>query len=399
MNYLIKTLNTVVLTAFLSAMGHAGDAPAPVSKDLQEAIEETNYVETAQPGIILSGYVDAGYIYNFTAGTMGQRWLGGDGDAHGDFELNQMKLVLEKPLSDANELQAGFRADLMFGEDAASFTSNASGSPDGDTLYVQQGYVQFRLPIGNGLDVLFGKHQQSLGWEAEERPANINITGGISALGDPGGTIGMLAIYPVNDYVELNFGVNNGSGADDNAGLDASDDDYAVTGQFTLFAPGGNASWSNGFNYSWGGGNISANDDHALILNSLGEWMPQFANDKLLFAYNFTYVFAEDFNPGGSNDSEYFGIGLYTKYYFTDIFSLGARAEYMHTDDQNIVGLTTTSGSNDLWSLTGTLGFDLLENLLIRAEYRVDLGNDVAVDGTNTDDLVHTLASEVTYSF
>ena len=398
MSLRLEVLSITALAVLHASLSYAG-APAPSVKDLEEVIEGVNYVETEQSGIILSGYIDAGYIYNFTSGTLGHRWLGDDTNAEGDFNLNQLKLVLEKPLSDKNELQAGFRTDLMLGEDAASFTSNSGGSPDGDTLYVQQAYAQLRLPIGNGLDVIIGKHQQALGWEAEERAANLNITGGISALGDPGGTVGVLATYPVCDYLEANFGINNGSGADDNLGLDASNDDYAITGQFTFFAPGGNASWSNGFNYSWGGGNISANDDNALILNSMGEWAPQFANDKLLLAFNFTYVYAEDFNVGGSNDSEYYGTGLYAKYLLTDIINIAGRAEYAHTDDQNIVGLTGNPSANNLWSLTGTLGFDLMENLLLRAEYRVDFGNDVTVSGTATDDIVHTIATQAVYSF
>ncbi|MEM9446701.1 MAG: outer membrane beta-barrel protein, partial [Verrucomicrobiota bacterium] len=150
-----KTLGTIALSVVIASLSHAG-APAPNSKDLEEVIEEISYVETQQPGIILSGYVDAGYIYNFTSGTLGHRWLGDDANAEGDFNLNQMKLVLERPLTDDNELQAGFRTDVIVGEDAASFTSNPAGSPDGDTLYLQQAFAQLRLPIGNGLDVIIG---------------------------------------------------------------------------------------------------------------------------------------------------------------------------------------------------------------------------------------------------
>ncbi|MEM9299076.1 MAG: outer membrane beta-barrel protein, partial [Bacteroidota bacterium] len=106
-----------------------------------------------------------------------------------------------------------------------------------------------------------------------------------------------------------------------------------------------------------------------------------------------------DFNAGRSNDSEYFGTGLYTKYLLTDIISIAGRAEYMHTDDQNIVGLTANPSANNLWSLTGTLSFNLLDNLLLRAEYRVDIGNDVAVSGTASDDVVHTIATQAVYSF
>ncbi|NJK91811.1 MAG: outer membrane beta-barrel protein, partial [Blastochloris sp.] len=94
---------------------------------------------------------------------------------------------------------------------------------------------------------------------------------------------------------------------------------------------------------------------------------------------------------------------LYAKYQFTDIFSLAGRASYLHNSDEGSTLLAATSpinsgrGTTDLWSYTLTAGFNLLENLLVRAEYRVDAGNDVV--GVNGDDLAHTVAFQAVYTF
>lgn len=385
-------------------------APAPALKNLEEVIEETNYVETAQNGIVLSGYVDAGYIYNFTGGAMNGR-AGHDGSAKGDFNLNQVKLVLEKPLTDKNELQAGFRADIMFGEDAGDIGGNAGGSPDGDSIYLQQAYVDLLLPVGNGLELWIGKWQQPLGWEAEERAANINITAGLASAGDPGGTVGIFGIYPLNDVAELSFGVMNGSGLDD--GINAlGGDSVSLTGQLVL-TPTENLTTYHGFYLAPNGdAGYSANDELLYAFNNMIEWTPSFANERLLLASAFTYVNMDEFAPGTS-DSEFYGVALYAKYLLNDIVSIGTRIEYAHTDDSQFVDMSgglggingaATLGSNDNYSWTATLGFDLLENFLLRTEYRVDWGNDSAVHSngatiTGTDDIAHTIAMQAVYSF
>ena len=76
-----------------------------------------------------------------------------DSQRRGEFGLNAVKLALEKPLTDANELQAGFRVDLMFGQDVKSIGAIGPAANDqSDSLFVEQAYVQFRLPYGNGVD-------------------------------------------------------------------------------------------------------------------------------------------------------------------------------------------------------------------------------------------------------
>ncbi|NCZ52670.1 MAG: hypothetical protein EBY81_02035, partial [Verrucomicrobia bacterium] len=107
---------------------------------------------------------------------------------------------------------------------------------------------------------------------------------------------------------------------------------------------------------------------------------------------------------------------------FNDWFSLSSRGEYFHGNNFDKIGNTQgynlADGTNlqpqgtsgmDLWEYTITAGFNVIDNLLIRAEYRLDWGvNSVyGVNETNTAGTVDSVSSgpahyagvEVVYSF
>ena len=50
---------------------------------------------------------------------------------------------------------------------------------DSNTLFLEQAYASFRVPVGNGWDFKAGKFVSILGYEVIERPANMNITYGL----------------------------------------------------------------------------------------------------------------------------------------------------------------------------------------------------------------------------
>jgi hypothetical protein len=370
-------------------------APAPSAKDLSKAVEKVNYVESDVAGIKLSGYVDAGYIYNFGSGARTQGYST-DGGAKGDFSVNAVKLTLEKELTDENKLQAGFRTDLMVGKDAVGL---GGGDDHGaSSFYLQQAYVIFRLPYGNGIDVQAGQMNSILGFEADERPANMNITQGSNAALDPGPSPGVLITYPVTDIAKLLFGVNNGNGLSSNDGLDNSNDGYAFVGGLNLHNSAGNAETQFAVQYSpWGDSGVAGDgDDTATVgLNWWGTWSPKFANDKLLLAFNSSLWNVERADIGTNESATYVTGALYAKYQFTDLFSLAGRAEYTHTSNADFV-IGNGLRSDDLYSLTLTAGFNVAENLLLRAEYRFDVGNNV----TNNDgSMAHGVAFEAVYTF
>jgi len=415
----MKKLKLIPLLA-LSCLSH-GWAGAPSPEDLDKVGEWVSGVETAKSGILLSGYVDAGYVYNFIGGgsSVATSGFAPDTQAKGDFNLNAVKLVLEKPLSPAHEFQAGFRVDLMAGEDAAGLSQNTADAGTSDSLYVQQAVVMVRVPFGNGLDIEVGRMGSLLGFEADERAANLNITKGLNESLDPGPASGIRFVYPVLEWMALMAEVNNGNGlstsngVNDGLGSFEARDGYAFTAAAGATHPGGNAEAQVAFNAApWGSEGFGQQENEGLYsFNAWGTWAPLCFRDKLLFAFNTTYLNASDFGNGSAfapatdDASGLFTAAVYAKYQFTPVFSLAGRAEYTHGDDDQLLdlepGLAPVQGGSDIWGLTLTAGFDVLENVLLRAEYRVDLGNDVAAanGGAFNDDQAHTLATQVVFSF
>src|ERR1700735_4809815 len=139
MKSILKALSAVALTTVMVLPVLADDTTSDTTtdakdqKDLKKVIEDQgiNYVETAQKGITLSGYVDTSYTEQF--GGRGTGFGGGQAELHqfdtnnNNFNVNAVKIALEKALPDKNEWAAGFRIDAILGSDAKFLTDKASG--------------------------------------------------------------------------------------------------------------------------------------------------------------------------------------------------------------------------------------------------------------------------------
>ncbi len=447
----ILALVTSVTFAGTEATPPAAAAPAPdKDKEVAKKIEDQGiYVETAKPGVVLSGYVDAGGTYNTdsaaggTAGTVNGRTVnnvrfGADDNTRDGFNLNAFKLALEKPLGDKNDFVAGFRADLMFGQDAgflagrdsstavptATTATGANAATTttggfGNDVFVEQAFVQFRAPVGNGIDFHVGRFVTPMGYEVIERPANLNISyGNLFVNMIPLYHQGVEATYKFNDTVNVLGAVVDGwnnshpfNVANSPATSGSNPDNAGFIGQINVNAPGGNANITNTVYYGVNGdgnvlGNATANNSGLFLFDSWGNWKPKFANDKWLLGYNADYGTCQYDNtivtPAvGSSTEQWYGVALYSKYQFTKIFSLAGRADWIHNtngakwaNSDEPFGATeagpgpattgTQGKSNDLYSYTITSSFDVWENMLLRAEYRIDWGNDWGVNTGNT---------------
>lgn len=424
MNRILKMMLATALIALPATYLRADVdqmAPIPSCKELCKVVEEGPYVETSQRGIKLSGYVDAGYQYNFNSSQGANRSAYIESFGHkpftdtrprGDFDLNAVKLALEKPLTDANELQAGFRVDLMMGEDVHSIGKLNRGtlSDFSDDIFLEQAFVQFRVPWGNGLDFKVGKFVSLMGYEVMERPANLNISYGNLFTQAPHWHTGVMASYKFNDMVDAKFGVVNGWDTDNNLGGDPGfgmEDGYGLTASVNLTAPGGNANLQNSIYYGINSQDqfsqflLDTDNGYVFVWDMWGNWVPKFANDKLLLGFNTVFGNATITTFQNGDETTWWGAALYAKYQFTDVFSLAGRFDYLHNDDSGKVGNDFNRQNVDIWSWTTTASFDIIENMMLRAEYRVDFGEDI--EGfSNTDSHdgpSHQVTAEVVYSF
>ena len=422
-----------------SSLSFADSSPDVPAKDTKKMVQN-NFVETAQKGVKLSGYIDAGYSYNFN-GQPQQVVAGREGvdtAYKGDFNLYAVKLALEKALTSENKAQAGFRTDVMIGEDASYFinrTPNAgyNTNNNSNSLFLEQAYVSIRAPVGNGWDFKVGKFVSILGYEVIERPANMNVTYGLIWQELPLYYTGVLSSYKFDDYIDAKLGVVNGSNSDNNTTTSLSGDGCAVLAALNLTAPGGNANWSNNFQYSSNAENNTADTQtgasstsvgklnnssgtgYTFIYNSWGNWAPKFANDKLLFAFNSVLGTANSNNSqnsqagvGNSGGTTWYGAGAYAKYQFNDWFSLASRGEYLGGNNLGLVSSYPPYSEAGLswWEYTLTAGFNVIDNLLIRAEYRMDWGTNSTQGNLNNVQLSgfgggpsYYAGAEVVYSF
>jgi hypothetical protein len=410
-----KHINPTLLALIaISSLALADSQPESSAQDTKKMVQN-NFLETQQKGIQLSGYVDSGYSYNFNSASKSEVTgrFGSDEASRGDFNLYAVKLALEKAMSSENKAQAGFRTDVMIGEDAyylanryASGNANWSNndSQNSNYLFLEQAYVSIRAPVGNGWDFKVGKFASILGYEVMERPANMNTTYGLLFDAMPLYYTGVLSSYKFDDYIDVKLGVVNGSNSDNNTTTSGGGDGCAVLAALNLTAPGGNANWSNNFQYSSNEENNtvygyqysttgvdtqntdsiegpSSGSGHALIYNSWGNWMPKFADEKLLFAFNALLATATTgvnaYQSGGYGYSTtWYGAGAYAKYQINDWFYLASRGEYLSGSNGALFGYQDNKASApSRWEYTLSSGFNVIDNLLIRAEYRLDWGN------------------------
>jgi len=419
----------------------ADDLPTSSAKDTKKIVQN-NFLETTQRDVRLSGYVDAGYSYNFTGPRSSKVTgrFGTDTAQYGDFNLYAVKLALEKKLNSENKAQAGFRVDVMIGEDSyylinrtPSNTSEDNTRMNSDELFLEQAYTDIRAPVGNGWDFKIGKFVSILGYEVIERPANMNITYGLLFQQFPLTYTGVLSSYRFDDCLDGKLGVVNGSNTDNNTTTSGLGDGCAVLASLNVNAPGGNAIWSNNLQYSSNNDNNtsysidgsrtpsvlewdSSGTGYVFIYNSWGNWAPRCAEDKLLFAFNTVLGTASvnGYNNVNTNPSQpgttWYGAGAYAKYQINDWFYLASRGEYLGGNNFKKVAYTSVvNGGMSYWEWTLTAGFNVVDNLLIRAEYRLDWGNGAVnnverpsrsmTDETTNSGPAHYAGAEIVYSF
>jgi len=421
MKSILKVLSAVALTGVMVLPVLADDATtttdAKDQKDLKKVIEDQgiNYVETAQKGITLSGYVDVSYTEQF--GGRGTAFGGGQSVGHefdrnnDNFNVNAVKIALEKALPDKNEWAAGFRVDAILGSDAKFLGDSAFGTSD-QGVALEQALVKFRIPVGNGLDIYAGKFVTFLGYEVIESPANPNFSRGLLFTNlIPLTHTGVYADYKFNDTLEAKFGVVDGwnnsvSPGGTGGGTTDVANDYpfggkAITGQLNITAPGKNANICQSFIYSPSGepGVVGGKDNGPVAVYDIwGNWSPTFVKDSALtlgFNFDFGYNGASGtpnqvtpssggVNPQGNDgdgDSDlaslgdsntWWGAALYAQYKVNKVLTLAARGEYIHSDSAANPIFGAAFQSNDDFSETLTASFAIWDNLLTRIEYRYD---------------------------
>ncbi|HUI06469.1 MAG TPA: outer membrane beta-barrel protein [Verrucomicrobiae bacterium] len=313
----------------------------------------------------LSGFVSASYLYDFNS-THGSKTVADRTfDTHANqFALNKFKLALEKPIDyNPTNWLVGYRADLIFGEDAAVIHSSGFNlGNDGD---LEQAFVDINVPIGNGLKVIIGKTVTLMGLEVIEEVSNPNWSEGNQFLYVENFTqTGVQLAYKWNDKLDTEFVVFNGWDQlpDNNSGPsfmgrigyapDAND-------SIGLLGYGGPEQTTT----SLGGTGTTANwRDGAEVL----------FNHKFSDKFN-SYLqldYGQEQKVIDNGNSEWYAAGLWLVYDFTDKIELAFRQDYLKDSDGTRTGMSPLSP--ELSSSTLTLNLKPVDNFQFRPEIRWD---------------------------
>jgi hypothetical protein len=330
----------------------------------------------------LSGYVSGAYIYDFSRGTRagvpstiaGRLYDSGNNE----FTPNKFKLTLEKPIDfNPTNWNAGFRADLIAGKDAQVIHS--TGLFSGESIDLEQAYVNFNIPVGNGLKVLFGKHVTMMGVEVVEEVANPNLSIGNQFMYVENTTeTGVLVAYKWSDKFETDLCMINGwdQVTDVNASktwmgrivfTPDADTTLAFLGDGGCEEPADNRDWRTG-------ADIVLNRNK-LFTDKLNAWV------QLDYGHEDNAPLADGSGTTTAN-ADWYAAGLWLTYDFTDKVELAFRTDYLSDKDGvrtpssgtvPVTGpVTFTEAPKELISETLTLNLKPVSNLQVRPEIRYD---------------------------
>ncbi len=379
-------------------------APAKIAPKTLEFLEGTE----------ISGYVQTSYQKswgaNGTAGDPGSTPARVFNSNRNGFDIDQAKVTLEKPVGDG-DTGAGYRVDVLAGKTANVL---AGGTGNGNSFYLEQAYVEFRLPVGSGVDVKLGRFVTLLGNEVIDAPGNWNYSRSYIFNSEPLTQTGGLLSYKWNDIVDTQIGVVNGysdtAGGVSASGVADNNSAKSVTGRVGVTLLGGQLVLSTiGIAGAEHTGN---NNGTKWAANEVITYNPKW-NEKWTFALEGIYgrdgrmdtVLATP-----APEAMWWGVAGYTKYQWLPHFSTALRAESFNFNGsaETEMGWSGTmalpnGARGHVEDLTLSCSFDnIWKNLTPRVEARYDrsspglFGN--AADGSNHDG-IFTLSLDIIYAF
>jgi len=312
----------------------------------------------------ISGFVSLSLFHNFNNGSpVNLNYITADDE----LMVNKFKIALENPIeASADVWDAGYRADLIFGQDASLLSGggmHALSLGTGSTTtggFVEQAYVAINVPVGNGLEVRVGQFVTLIGLEAIEETVNPNWTLGNQWIYvEPFTHPGIALNYKWNDTIDTQLAIYNGWDVlpdNNNARSVMGRMGIAINEKTTLGLVGYAGPEQSGNN-----SNLRAGGEVTLIHE---------CSDKLTTYVQIDYGHEENVAGAGAN-AEWYAAGLWMVYQKDENIGFATRIDYLKDVDSTRTGFDMT-GDTELVSLTGTLNLTPVENLQIRPELRWD---------------------------
>jgi Putative beta-barrel porin-2, OmpL-like. bbp2 len=337
----------------------------------------------------IHGFVSSSYSYNFNKPNSqtncgNPALLSGcvrifDQDDN-SFKLDNTELVFLKETPDVGDI--GFRFDLTFGfslpeaaqrhhSSAVATPSSALATPN-DDFDLQQAYVSWRAPIGNGLQLDFGKFITHVGAEVFEGYDGFNMNFSrtfVFGWGIPFNHTGIRATYEFTDQLSLMLMIAN-NWEEDGTNDNNKDKTFGFQVGYTPVE-------KVGILLNWVGGNqgIKRVAGSAPSINSNFRNIFDVVVDIELTRKWFLQLNAdlgtEENATALAGTAKWWGYAAIVRYDVNKWFSMNVRGAHFNDDD----GFRLGAVGNKLWEFTLTPEFRIAENMVVRFEYRHDQSN------------------------
>jgi hypothetical protein len=313
---------------------------------------------TALSSTVISGYVDASAVWNPGTGNANPAPVSFNAGKQDGFNLNVVNLTLEKPL-DEGQWSAGYKAELLFGPDATGYNTSANAFAGASDFSIKQAYIALRAPVGNGLDLKLGTFDSIIGYESFASYRNPNYTRSYGYTITPTQHTGVLASYQLSDMFAVSAGVANTLASGINVRSPRAESAKTYMGSVTFTAPESMGALAGSALYAGivDGFNGNGTDDQTSYY--LGATLATPVAGLRLGA---AYDHVSNFGLGGYAAAA----SVYASFQATEKMSLHARGEYAKG------ALGNAPGNAKILALTGTVQYDLWQNVISRLEVRWD---------------------------
>jgi hypothetical protein len=379
---------------------------------LMELFDDAGFGKTLENwGIKVTGLIEGSYTYNFEkplqnpgGAPLPHTSVGRIFDSKNDAAiLNQVDLRVERDIvADPNKWDVGGMMEWIYGHDADYIHANGLdfyGPGAGTTPDLQfdltQLYVDFNIPVGNGLIIEAGKFVNFGNYEYIHPTDNALYSHSyLFNFSSPFTMSGVTGKYAFNDNWALMAGVIRGW----NQSLkDTNGDNMSYIAQLQWAS--GDKKWTSNLNTIVGPEQAKNDSNWRYLLDWVLRWQ---YSDQLNFGFNGDFAYERHAalaagDVGG--DANWWGGAVYAGYKFDDRFTLNGRAEYfsdhyaargLGTDVyEATVGLAITPFPDQHW----------LKGLLFRPEVRYDYSTKSGIfDGTEKNWQL-TVGADAIYSF
>jgi len=340
-------------------------------------------VLSAVSATTISGYIDTSAQWTLGTGGNNAPYAFNAGK-HDGFNINTVDLRIAKAADDTQQWSAGYMVDLMFGPDSDAITGGGN---------LRQAYIDLRAPVGNGLDIKIGRFDSVLGYESTDSYKNANFTRSYGYTLEPTEHTGIIAHYAFAEWLSADFGIANTVNTYGINQKGSVESRKAILGLLTFTAP---KNW--GFladdNLVFGidnGGTLSSNSrTHIYVGTTLNTGLK-----GLTFGGSFDSTMHTDVNGFNTGYAEAWA-GYIAYKPEQSKWGTALRAEYARGTALGVIGainnnqpIAIVNGGfvdingnpllHKVFALTGTVSYDLWQNVLTRFEVRWDH----ALDGSN----------------